>query len=132
MAETYKQLTKGTSVKPTAVLVEKLNSYVPFSTATGILDNGSGPGPIMSKILEDYGTIIPTSATLSCTDFAASMIEQVQESRAKVIAADPRSPWSRVQAEVLDALDLSTIQDASHSHVAAGWVCPTLLLLFAP
>jgi ubiquinone/menaquinone biosynthesis C-methylase UbiE len=122
MAETYKQLTKGTSAKPTGVLIERLNALFPFSEATGILDNGCGPAPIMSRIIEEYGSSIPTSTSLTCTDFAPAMIEQVNSIKKLTVKEDHESLWSRVHAEVLNAMDLHSLKDNSYSHVAAGWV----------
>lgn len=40
MAEVYKKLTVGTSVRPISVMLEKMNAMLPFSESTGIYDNG--------------------------------------------------------------------------------------------
>ena len=103
-------------------MLERSNALLPFSQATGILDNGCGPGPIMSRILKDYGTTIPASATLTCADFSAPMLEQVQQTKATETAADPTSPWSRMSIQCLNAMDLDTIPDGSVSHITAGLV----------
>lgn len=122
MARIYKKLTVGTSAKPIRVILDRLNAIVPFSEATGIYDDGAGPGPIISRIIEQYGTKIPKNCTLTATDFAPGMIEQVKKTKQEEVQKDPSSPWNRVSASVLDAMDLRGIPDGSQSHVTAGWV----------
>lgn len=122
MAEVYKKLTVGIAEKPITVMLERTNSMLPFSKATGIYDNGTGPGGVISRIISDYGSQIPSSATLSCSDFSAPMIEQVQKAKTEETEKDPKSAWSRLDAQVRDAMDLQGVGDESQSHVMAGWV----------
>lgn len=122
MAEIYKKLTVGTSTRPTACMLERMNSMLPFSKATGIYDSGCGPGGVISRVISDYGSTIPPSASLSCSDFSGPMIEQVLKSKAEEVDEDPKSPWSRLDAKVRDAMDLEGVADESQSHVTAGWV----------
>ncbi|EME49527.1 hypothetical protein DOTSEDRAFT_68335 [Dothistroma septosporum NZE10] len=122
MAKIYKKLTVGASSKPIRVILERLNALVPFSEATGILDDGTGPGPIISRIIEEYGTTIPNTCTLTATDFAPAMVDQVKNLKQEALQKNPESPWDRVSISVLDAMDLKGISDDSQSHVTAGWV----------
>ncbi|KAI5921287.1 S-adenosyl-L-methionine-dependent methyltransferase [Camillea tinctor] len=121
-AESYEKGSKATTAKPTATLLERVNARLPFAEASGILDNGCGPGPYMARLIETYGGDIPPSCALTCTDWAPAMIEQVGHAKEKAVKLDPTSLWARVDARVLDAMDLSAIPDASLSHVLAGWV----------
>lgn len=93
---------------------------LPFAEASGVLDNGCGPGPVMTRLLEEYQ--IPDAASLTCSDFSEGMIKQVEGIREGAVQSDSQSPWSRVETIVQDAMDLKSIGDASKSHVMAGWV----------
>ncbi|KAJ5201345.1 uncharacterized protein N7498_006008 [Penicillium cinerascens] len=120
-AASYKGMTGGLNVKPITVMLECLNSRFPLATATGILDDGCGPGPIMSRIIDEFGSSLPESCTLICSDFAPAMVEQVEEVKNRKISDDADSLWNRVGTEVLDSMDLHSVDDDSLSHVAAGW-----------
>jgi ubiquinone/menaquinone biosynthesis C-methylase UbiE len=120
MAKVYEKLTTGTAIKPIGTMLERSNDVWPFSKAEGILDNGCGPGPIMSRILKDYK--IPDSAALTCSDFSEGMINAVEKKKASEIEEDGKSPWNRVETVVQNAMDLDKIQSSSKSHITAGWV----------
>lgn len=120
MAKVYEKLTVGTAVKPIGVILERSNALWPFSKAEGILDNGCGPGPIMSRLLKEYK--VPDSCTLTCSDFSDGMIKAVQKNKEAAVEADSSSPWSRMETVVQDAMDLKSIADGSKSHITAGWV----------
>ncbi|KAH9885298.1 S-adenosyl-L-methionine-dependent methyltransferase [Xylariomycetidae sp. FL2044] len=122
------RITEGTVAKPVQAILERLNALRPFEDASGILDNGSGPGLIMSKLIEQYYASIPRSCSLICSDYSSAMIGQVLQNRKAALERDAGSLWARVDVRVLDALDLKTIQDDSLSHVAAGLVSPGYLL----
>ncbi|KAK3059177.1 hypothetical protein LTR09_000743 [Extremus antarcticus] len=120
MAKLYKSMAYGTSEKPSAALLKAADTFLPFSEATGILDNGCGPGPIMTRILDGYK--IPQSCQLTCSDFSEGMISQVRQHKEETVKADSNSPWSRVESIVQDATNLKDIADDSQSHVTAGFV----------
>ena len=120
MADYYNRMTVDVSRRPVGFLLEKANERVPFSEATAILDNGCGPGPIMGRLLQDYD--IPDSAAITCADFSEGMIKQVHKRQEEAVKADGKSPWSRVETLVQDAMNLDKIEDGSKSHVTAGWV----------
>ena len=100
-------------------MLSRADALWPFSEASGILDNGCGPGPVMSRLIEDYGSVIPKSCTLTCADFSEPMIEVVVGNRER---ASADSVWKRVEAKVQNAMDLSEVEDGSQSHITAGWV----------
>lgn len=114
-------------MKPITVMLECLNSRFPLASASGILDDGCGPGPIMTRIIEEFGDHLPAECTLICSDFAPAMVDQVQEAKARFVADQPESVWGRVRTEVLDCMNLATVGDGEMSHVAAGWVCTTYI-----
>lgn len=120
MAKIYQRMTFQTSYAPIGKMLERANAILPFSEATGILDNGCGPGPVMNRMLDEYK--IPESASLTCADFSEGMINRVREQRAEKVAADSNSAWERLQTIVQDATDLKDIESSSKSHVTAGWV----------
>ncbi|KAI1405993.1 S-adenosyl-L-methionine-dependent methyltransferase [Hypoxylon fuscum] len=121
-ADSYQQMTGDLNVKPIGVMLEGLNTRVPFSQTTGILDNGCGPGPIMARIIDEFGSSIPQSATLICSDFSSGMVDQANNTKKAAVEQNADSLWNNVKTEVLDAMDLNSIKDDSLSHVAAGWV----------
>lgn len=122
MARVYKQLTSGISSRPIRAMVESINTAWPLSKAEGILDVGCGPGSVLLCIIDKYGASIPPSCPLTATDFSAPMIEQVKNVQKDEVAKNPESPWNRVEASVMNAMDLNSIADNSVSHVTAGWV----------
>ena len=50
------------------------------------------------------------------------MIEELNKIKAQAVGEDPNSIWRRVDARILDAMDLNSIPDGSISHVTASWV----------
>lgn len=113
-------LTVTVADRPIAELLSRANALQPFAQATAILDNGCGPGPIMTRLLQEY--TIPGSCQLTCADFSAGMVRTVDERKAKEVGKDKESPWARVETLVQDATNLNQIADSSKSHILAGWV----------
>ncbi|KAK3691636.1 hypothetical protein LTR37_018515 [Vermiconidia calcicola] len=120
MAKAYNKISSETSHRPIDVMLEIANALLPFSEATGVLDNGCGPGPIMSRVLTRYK--VPDSCSLTCSDFSEGMIAQVKQEKAAAVKENSGSPWSRVEVVQQDAMDLKSVDDESKSHVTAGWV----------
>lgn len=91
-----------------------------------MLDNGCGPGPVMSRLIEEHGHEIPSSCSLLAADFSEGMVAQVEERKKAAVAAaevgGKGEVWARVRTQVLDATDLQGVPDGSQSHVLAGWV----------
>ncbi|EMC93543.1 hypothetical protein BAUCODRAFT_125397 [Baudoinia panamericana UAMH 10762] len=100
-------------------MLERANALSPFSRATGILDNGCGPGPVMSHVIDDYGCVIPKECSLTCADFSEGMIRQVMGIKE---SANADSLWKKVDAKVQNAMNLTEIESDSQSHVTAGMV----------
>jgi ubiquinone/menaquinone biosynthesis C-methylase UbiE len=120
MATMYRTVFTDTGKPSIEKILERANALLPFSQATGILDDGCGPAPVMSHLLNSYD--IPESCTLTCSDFSEGMIKQVQKTKEEETTANPKSPWARMQTVVQDAMDLKSIPDGSQSHVTAGFM----------
>ena len=121
MAKEYKAMSIGPSTTATKVLLERANAALPFSQATAILDNGCGPGPIISKIITTYGAEIPETVPFLAADFSVAMVAQVDASKKEGVEAGNKV-WQRVETKVLNAMDMQGVPDSSHSHITAGWV----------
>lgn len=97
-----------------------------FSSATTILDVGSGPGSATYSLLNDYADEISPNAKLIATDFSAGMVEQVKQLRERRVdelqEGAQKRLWENVQAQVMDAQDLSALADDSVSHLTASLV----------
>ena len=104
----------------------QMQSLRPFSSATTILDVGSGPGSATYTLLNDYAEDIAPSAKILATDFSAGMVEQVKQLRVKKMGELEDGParrlWNVVEAKVMDAQDLSAMPDNSVSHASASLV----------
>lgn len=50
MAKLYQKLTVEVASRPITKMLELANARVPFAKATGIHDNGTGPGAVRSPI----------------------------------------------------------------------------------
>ena len=114
-------MSSGPGSTANRILLERANAALPFSQATGILDNGCGPGPIISAIIFTYGNEIPTTTPLLAADFSDAMVAQVEVSKQEGIATGNKV-WERVETKVLNAMDMQGVPDSSQSHVTAGWV----------
>nr|OQO21681.1 hypothetical protein B0A51_10555 [Rachicladosporium sp. CCFEE 5018] len=121
IARNYKRFSTGPSTQATKSLLASVDTFLPFSHATGILDNGCGPGPIISAIIETHGAEIPESTTLLAADFSQGMVDEVNATKARGIEASNET-WKRVGTKILNAMDMQGIPDGSQSHVTAGWV----------
>jgi SAM-dependent methyltransferase len=122
MASIYKRLTEGTTTKPISVMLDRMNTLFPFSQATGIYDNGCGPGPVLSRIIGEFGEVIPSEAKIAASDFSEGMVEQVLAIRAEEMEGGRGKLWGRVDVQVRDAMGLEGVEDGSWSHVSAGFV----------
>ena len=117
-ADIYKQNSEATRAKPIAAMLEHLNLLVPFREATGILGNRSGPGPCL-KSLRHMREASPNHTLWSVRTGPTEMTEELKRTKAQALAEDPNSGWSRVDARILDTIDLNSIPDRSISHVMA-------------
>ncbi|CAJ2500944.1 Uu.00g037970.m01.CDS01 [Anthostomella pinea] len=130
LANDYAKITAQVALAPIGLMLSRANALHPLSAATGILDNGCGPGPVMSRIIKDYGSVIPGTCSLTCSDFSEGMIgavkkikaEKEEESKEGSSATATAALWKRVGCKVQNAMDLNGIGDGSQSHVTAGMV----------
>lgn len=121
----WKELAEKISKMETSLTVRKMiaamNEKAPFAKATGILDNGCGPGGVISHILDQYGSEIPESATVLAADYSAAMLGKLDENK-QVKISSGHQVWERLETKSLDAHDISAIADGSLSHITAGHV----------
>ncbi|KAK9237462.1 S-adenosyl-L-methionine-dependent methyltransferase [Lipomyces kononenkoae] len=116
-----KMAADGPGVLPAHSMVAAADGSYAFSSASLILDIGTGPGQIPSAILGAYGHTIPESARLVASDFSAGIVEQLEQ-RKKLEIENGHSLWARLETMVCDATDLSAFSDGSVSHAFAGFV----------
>lgn len=96
-----------------------MNELWSFATSTGIFDNGTGTGSIISHILETYGTDIPKTSRILAGDFSEPMLDVVRQKKAENLVQQG-DIWERLEIHKIDAHDLSSIENNSFSHVAGG------------
>lgn len=121
MAQDYTAFTAAASVKTSEALVSRANKALPFSAATSILDNGCGPGPVIIKVIADYGSQILDSASLRACDFSEGMVKVLDKTREANIA-EGHEIWQRLQTGTADAHTLDGIEDGTMSHVIGGFL----------
>jgi ubiquinone/menaquinone biosynthesis C-methylase UbiE len=112
---------------PIARLIELLNTHLPFSSATTILDIGCGPGNGTSAIISSFHSTLPPQAQILATDFSSGMVDVATRTRLSKLDelqkdTTERKAWEKVQPMVLDATDLSPLPDSSISHIIANFV----------
>lgn len=121
ISKSYLRMVGETTIAAAKVLLRSANELLPFSRATYILDNGCGPGPVMSQLLSEYGAQIDQSCKLQATDFSPAMMNQVQA--CKDHQMEPGNAiWQRLQLSVQDAQAMEGISDNSVSHVVSGFL----------
>lgn len=116
-----KLATDGPGIPPAQNMAVAANTAYPFSSASTVLDIGTGPGQIPSAILQAYGTSLPASSRLVASDFAVGIIEQL-ELRKKSEVENGDTLWAKLETKICDATDLSSFADGSVSHAFAGFV----------
>ena len=102
-------------------MLDAMNASIPFSQATGVLDDGCGTALATGLLLDRFATELPATAKVIATDFSAGLIENVRKHQTAEVAKGNEA-WKRVDASVMDAMDLSGIADGSLTHVMAGFV----------
>lgn len=125
-AEYSSMMLTGPMLPLIRVMYKHMQSHHPFSSATTILDIGSGPGSATYTLLNDHAADIASDAKILATDFSEGMVEQVKQLKAKKTAELDGGPaknlWGRVEATVMNAQDLSPVADSSISHASASLV----------
>jgi len=112
---------------PISRLISLLNTHLPFSSATTILDIGCGPGNGTAAIISTFHDTLPSGSKILSTDFSAGMVDIVTRTRHAKLEDLPegskeREVWEKVQPLVMDAMDLSPLPDSSISHIIANFV----------
>jgi len=97
-----------------------MDSALPFSSATAILDVGCGPGTAVALLVNEYGSQIPSSARLIASDFSKGMVEALNQRKKE--REGESEVWKRLETAVYDAQDLSGGKDGDISHIMASLV----------
>ncbi|GAB7365864.1 hypothetical protein MBLNU230_g7194t1 [Neophaeotheca triangularis] len=117
----YSQIQLGDSA--VASMLKHTDAIWPYSRATSVLDNGCGSGVVMAQLLQRHARVLPRDCELKCGDFSEGMAEMVAGRKGNEYAgAEEGEAWGRVRAEVIDACDMSGVEDGSLSHVLANFV----------
>ncbi|KAH0292632.1 S-adenosyl-L-methionine-dependent methyltransferase [Aureobasidium namibiae CBS 147.97] len=108
-------------------LISLLDTHLPFSSATTILDVGCGPGNGTAAIISTFHDTLPPGSQILSTDFSEGMVDIVARTRRAKLEelseeSKEREIWEKVQPLVMDATDLSPLPDASVSHIIANFV----------
>ncbi|KAI1144989.1 S-adenosyl-L-methionine-dependent methyltransferase [Nemania diffusa] len=112
---------EGPTTTLNKVLLERLNTISPFTTATAILDTGCGVAQVLGSLLGTYGASLPAETRLVAADLSPGMISMVDGRRETEISAG-NATWGRVETAVWDAQNLAAadVRDDTFSHVTAG------------
>ena len=117
-----KKITPMQATPMTQRMIARMDELFPWSQATGILDNGCGPGGIITHVLDTYGDQIPANASISAGDYSQPMLDVVAEKQTAKIKHG-HDIWQRLELKHIDAHQLTSgIPPNSLSHVTAGHV----------
>ena len=103
-------------------ILDVVDSTLPFSQASYILDMGTGSGPVISSVLESapHAAQIPADAHLVAADVAQSLLDILAERKAE--RAVTKSLWQRLELQSWDARDLrATVPDGAVSHLLSSY-----------
>ena len=106
---------------PIDQMLRKLNAAKPLSSATGLMAAGCGTGQGITNLFEEYGSEIPSSARLVASDFSEGMLNVLRETASRN-AAEGNNLWERLETEVMDMQNLTSLPDGSLSHVFSSFV----------
>lgn len=110
---------------PCTRMLDVVNTTLPFSTASTILDIGCGPGTLPTLLFRKYGEQIPQTTKLIATDFSAGMVEAAKMRKEKEMQSDDVHAvkcWARLELDVMDAQNLEKLATNSVSHVMGSLV----------
>lgn len=115
---------QGPVLAPCERLLAAMNDASSFSSATTILDIGTGPGTAIDLLIKSYGTEISPSTRLIASDFSQAMVDATTSRKETSIAAgkDIENCWSRLEMKVMDAQNLSQVSPGSISHAMGSFV----------
>lgn len=63
-AGTYAKGSSHLSNAPVETLFTQMNNAYPFSSASAIMDVGSGPGNTIGRLIDNYGSELPSASRL--------------------------------------------------------------------
>lgn len=110
---------------PCTRMLDVVNTTLPFSTASTILDIGCGPGTLTTLLFKKYGEQIPQTTKLIATDFSAGMVEAAKTRKQKEMQSEDEHAancWARLELDVMDAQNLKKVATNSVSHVMGNLV----------
>lgn len=124
-AEYEKMPIDGPLSIPCTRMLNVVNTTLPFSTASTILDIGCGPGTLPTLLFKKYGEQIPETTKLIATDFSAGMVEAARMRKQKEMHSEnvhAAKCWARLEVDVMDAQNLEKFASNSVSHVMGSLV----------
>jgi ubiquinone/menaquinone biosynthesis C-methylase UbiE len=105
-AKTYARMGSNATLNIAKAFIPELP---PITSTSYILDNACGLGIVTDLIKAQH-----PKAHIKCTDIAPGMIDIIKE---KVDGVE----WENVEAELLDARDLKTLQEGTFTHVLTNF-----------
>lgn len=106
-------------------MLEAVNTALPFSSASTILDIGCGPGTVPTLLFKNYGEHISETAKLIATDFSKGMVEAARMRKEKEMHSEDihaASCWGRLELDVMDAQNLEMVTTNTVSHLMGSLV----------
>ncbi|KAI1322085.1 S-adenosyl-L-methionine-dependent methyltransferase [Xylariaceae sp. FL0255] len=111
----------GPGVKPAQDIVEHVNTLLPFSKATTVVDMGCGPGQVTNAVLEKYATVLPPTAKVFGADVNEQMLGGYNGRKQKEITSGNKF-WERAETVQTDIHDCAAFADDSVSHMLSNFV----------
>lgn len=124
-AEYEKMPLEGPLSIPCTRMLEVVNTTLPFSTASSILDIGCGPGTLPTLLFKKYGEHVSQTAKLIATDFSNGMVEAARMRKEKEMHSEDihaAKCWARLELDVMDAQNLEKVATNSVSHLMGSLV----------
>jgi ubiquinone/menaquinone biosynthesis C-methylase UbiE len=105
-------------------LLSALNAVSPLASSTAILDVGCGPGTMVARLIQSYGSQLPPSTRIIASDFSSGMVNCLREKQVERAGKeeDIGGAWTRLESQVQDAQDLEGIKEGELSHVMGNMV----------
>ena len=103
-------------------ILATVDSKLPFNKATFVLDMGTGPGQLISGVLNSpQASQIPGSARIVAADISSAFVAQCTTRKQKEINSGNKV-WERLEVHQWDGLDLSSEVEAnSVSHLLSSY-----------
>ncbi|KAI9728004.1 MAG: hypothetical protein M1828_005409 [Chrysothrix sp. TS-e1954] len=103
-----------------ASLISNVNETSPFSTASTILESGSGTAPILDTLLSDpkHAYNIPHDCRIVASDYSRAMLDQVKKTKGQ---KPQDSAWTRAETVLDDAQSMENFADGSITHALSSY-----------